>query len=135
MRLVSSLGTRGYFSMMSMAAAMVGNSSSGIIEAASFHLPVVNIGLRQAGRPRSANVIDVDCDAAAITAGLARAMSAEFRDSLKSLTNLYGDGNAASRIVRRLADTPIDEKLVIKKFCDVAFETPLVADPATGRCT
>lgn len=132
-RLVSSLGTRGYFSLMSLAAAMVGNSSSGIIEAASFRLPVVNIGLRQAGRPRSANVIDVDCTSAAISDGLKRALSAGFRDSLESLTNPYGDGQAAVRIARRLAETPIDENLVIKKFCDVAFDAPIMAETSAER--
>lgn len=121
-RLVSSLGTRGYFSMMAIAAAMVGNSSSGIIEAASFRLPVVNIGLRQAGRPRSENVIDVDCDAEAISGALGTAMTPEFRDGLQSLTNPYGDGRAAVRIVQRLAGVPVDPSLMIKKFHDLPFE-------------
>ncbi len=58
-RLIKNLGMRDYWSFMGLSAAMVGNSSSGIIEAASFKLPVVNLGTRQAGRVRSANVIDV----------------------------------------------------------------------------
>ena len=65
-RLVANAGTTLYFSLMSCAAAMVGNSSSGLIEAASFGLPVVNIGSRQSGRIRPANVIDVDYDRYAI---------------------------------------------------------------------
>jgi len=58
-RMADNLGTQGYFNLMSKAAAMVGNSSSGIIEAPSFQLPVVNIGTRQEGRVKAANVIDV----------------------------------------------------------------------------
>ena len=57
---VDNLGLRAYFSMMALASVMLGNSSSGIIEAASFALPVVNIGTRQSGRARGTNVIDVD---------------------------------------------------------------------------
>lgn len=120
-RLVASLGTRAYFSLMQQSAAMVGNSSSGIIEAASFGLPVVNIGLRQAGRPRSANVIDVDCDTREIRSGLERALSPEFRQSLTSLRNIYGDGQAAGRIVDVLKTVPLDDRLLLKEFCDVAL--------------
>ncbi|MCA9062945.1 MAG: UDP-N-acetylglucosamine 2-epimerase (hydrolyzing) [Planctomycetaceae bacterium] len=116
--LVQSLGTRGYFGMMKIAAAMVGNSSSGIIEAASFGLPVVNIGLRQEGRPRSANVIDVDCVTADIRAAIRQALSDEFRDSLQDLTNIYGNGTAARQIVDRLSAVAINDELLIKRFFD-----------------
>lgn len=118
-RMVSSLGTRAYFSLMNSAAAMLGNSSSGIIEAASFRLPVVNIGLRQTGRPRSANVIDTDCSADDIRQGLHRAMSASFRETLSGLINVYGDGRAAGRIVEVLNRVPLNEKLTIKRFHDL----------------
>lgn len=73
---------------------LVGNSSSGIIEAASFNLPVVNIGNRQKGRLRSGNVEDVGYEAGAITAAVKRALKTE-----SHYTNIYGDGKAASRIV------------------------------------
>ena len=71
--------------MMSVAEAMVGNSSSGIIEAASFRLPVVNIGVRQRGRVRGANVIDAACERQAIARALLTARSATFRDGLARL--------------------------------------------------
>ncbi len=118
--LVANLGTRAYFSLMARAAAMVGNSSSGITEAASFRLPVVNIGSRQGGRLRAANIIDVAPVADAIAAGIETAISAEFRQALKTLVNPYGDGRAAERIVRHLRETPLGRDLTMKKFRDIA---------------
>jgi len=117
--LVKSLGTRDYFSLMSDVAAMIGNSSSGIIEAASFHLPVVNIGNRQAGRVRGANVIDVPASQDAVTTAISRAQSPAFRDSLRGLTNPYGDGSATERIVTVLARTQLNDRLLTKRFCDL----------------
>lgn len=118
-RLVSNLGTLAYFSLMQHAAAMVGNSSSGIIEAASFHLPVVNLGLRQEGRPRSGNVIDCGDSASEIAEALDRVLSPDFREHCRTLKNIYGDGHAAARIVEVLRDTPLDERLLVKRFHDL----------------
>ncbi len=118
-RLVSNLGTLAYFSLMQCAAVMVGNSSSGIIEAASFRLPVVNIGLRQHGRPRSGNVIDCGDSAAAIRAALDQALSVEFRERCRDVQNLYGDGHAADRIVQVLKTIELNERLLIKSFHDL----------------
>ncbi len=118
-RLIDNLGTRGYFSLMSRAAAMVGNSSSGIIESASFGLPVVNVGLRQSGRPQSGNVIDVECETAQVVSGLQRALAPGFKAKLQKKVNVYGDGSAASRIVDRLGSIALDEHLIIKRFHDV----------------
>ncbi len=100
--LVANLGSQAYLSAMRYATLMVGNSSSGIIEAASFALPVVNVGDRQAGRIRPANVIDCPCDEKAVSAALAKARSPEFRRSLAGRTSPYGDGRAAQRIVEVL---------------------------------
>ena len=118
-RLVKNLGTRAYFSLMKIASAMVGNSSSGIIEAASFQLPVVNIGIRQQGRPQSGNVIDTECQADMIRNAVGRAISAGFRRQMQQVTNIYGDGNAAARIVEVLRNSPLDDQLLIKKFHDL----------------
>ncbi len=117
-RLVANLGTDAYFSLMGLAAAMVGNSSSGIVEAASFELPVVNIGLRQSGRSRSGNVIDVGHSRVEIQAGLERALSPTFRASLRGLPNLYGQGRAAGIIVQTLEETALDQRLRQKQFID-----------------
>jgi UDP-hydrolysing UDP-N-acetyl-D-glucosamine 2-epimerase len=116
--LVANLGTAAYFTLMAHAAAMVGNSSSGLVEAPSFRLPVVNIGTRQRGRLRAANVIDVGYGRAEIRAGIARALDPGFRAGLAGLTNPYGDGGAAPRIVQRLAEVPIDARLLVKRFHD-----------------
>jgi UDP-hydrolysing UDP-N-acetyl-D-glucosamine 2-epimerase len=114
-RLVDNLGTQGYFSLMAQAAVMVGNSSSGIIEAMSFELPVVNIGIRQAGRIRPENVLDVGCSREEIVAGLRKALAPETRERLKGQANPYGDGLAAGRIVARLKEVPLDSRLVRKR--------------------
>jgi UDP-N-acetylglucosamine 2-epimerase (non-hydrolysing)/GDP/UDP-N,N'-diacetylbacillosamine 2-epimerase (hydrolysing) len=116
---VENLGTQGYFSLMAHAAAMVGNSSSGIIEAASFELPVVNIGTRQRGRVHGINVLDVGYNHSEILDGIQRAISPTMRQSLQGLKNPYGDGKAAERIVSRLRDVPLDENLIIKRFYDL----------------
>lgn len=116
--LAENLGTQGYFSAMSLAAAMVGNSSSGIIEAASFHLPVVNIGTRQQGRVAGDNVIHTGDSQAEISKALEKATSSAFRKQIASLANPYGDGNAADKIVEKLESVPIDDTLLIKKFND-----------------
>ncbi len=110
------LGTQAYFSLLRHCAAMVGNSSSGIIEAASFKLPVVNIGNRQKGRLHAANVISVPATRSEILAGIRRALSAEFKTLLSGLENPYGDGQASERIVRTLKEVPLDDRLLQKRF-------------------
>ena len=96
--LVPNLGAHRYYSAMHHAALMVGNSSSGIVEAASFHLPVVNIGDRQLGRERSPNTLDIPSDSEALRTALTHALSPDFRNSLVDAPNVYGDGRAAPRI-------------------------------------
>ena len=117
--LVDNLGTQAYFSLMAVAAAMVGNSSSGIIEAPSLGLPAVNIGTRQAGRVRGANVIDVGYERAAILEGIRQAVRPEFRESLRQMQNPYGCGRASGKIVERLKTVPLDDNLILKRFYDL----------------
>lgn len=117
--LVDSLGTQAYFGLMKRAAAMVGNSSSGIIEAASFKLPVVNIGNRQRGRERPKNVIDVEGSKDEILSAIRQATSREFVAELSDLVNPYGDGHAARRIVDVLATVVLDKQLITKSFRDL----------------
>lgn len=118
-RLVKNLGTSRYFSMMKYAAAMVGNSSSGIIEAASFGLPVVNVGNRQRGRMHGKNVVDVPCDRTHIVKAIRQVTSPAFRHKIKRLKNLYGDGHASVEIVRVLRTVPLGHSLVTKRFNDL----------------
>jgi len=117
-RFIASLGARLYYSLMGHAVAMVGNSSSGIIEAASFRLPVVNVGSRQRGRFHDRNVADVDCERAAIIKAVRQVMRSSFRNGLSGLKNPYGDGRAAEKIVEVLKKTPLGRALIQKKFCD-----------------
>ena len=117
--MVDNLGTQAYFSLMSIAAAMIGNSSSGIIEAPSFKLPVVNIGIRQEGRVKANNVIDVDHDRASIYKGYKQAISPEFNNVINGLINPYGSGNASEIIVDTLKNIELDDKLLIKDFYDL----------------
>ena len=125
--LLVNMGTDAYFSLMGRAAAMVGNSSSGIIEAASFGLPVVNIGNRQGGRIRAANVIDVECESDAILDGIRLATSSDFRAGLAGLVNPYGDGQAAGKIVDVLRKVALDDRLIVKRFHDIAVAEPVMA--------
>jgi len=88
--------------------AMVGNSSSGIMEAASFALPTVNVGMRQQGRERARNVIDAPADTAAILAAIAQALDPNLRESLRGMTNPYGNGTAAKTITQVLTTVPLE---------------------------
>lgn len=117
-RLVESLGSRRYLSLMAHAAAMLGNSSSGLVEAPSFRLPAVNVGTRQGGRLRAKNVIDCGCDRAGILAAVRKAVSSRFRATLKGMNSPYGDGRAAPRVARILRETPL-RGLTDKRFADL----------------
>ena len=117
--LVPNLGIPRYYQVLAQASVMIGNSSSGIIEAGSFGLPVVNVGDRQRGRTRGAQVIDVPADPEAVRGALDRALAAEFRASLTAADNPYGDGHACERIAEVLATVPIDRRLLVKRFIDL----------------
>lgn len=93
-----SLGQRRYLSLMKEVGLMVGNSSSGILEAPSFRLPVVNIGTRQKGRIKAVNVIDADYDIDSISKAILKARSTSFKDSLNNLKNPFGNGMAGKKI-------------------------------------
>ncbi len=100
-----------YLSAMRQAAILVGNSSSGIIEAASFGTPVLNIGNRQNLRERNSNIIDVPTDPASIARGIAQALH---RGRLPA-TNVYGDGTAATRIVAALRQLDLADPSLMAK--------------------
>jgi UDP-hydrolysing UDP-N-acetyl-D-glucosamine 2-epimerase len=120
---VASLGSERYYSLLAQGDAMVGNSSSGLVEAPLFELPVTNIGSRQDGRERAANVIDVACETGAIKAGLARALDPAFRATLRGLRNPYGDGTASARIAKILREADLGPRLLRKEFA-AATVTP-----------
>ena len=106
-----------YLSLLNIADALVGNSSSGIIEASSFHLPVVNIGIRQEGRQRTDNVINVASNKEHIIEAINTALYDEvFKQKVNECVNPYGDGKAGVRIAEVLAEIEIDQKLLQKKI-------------------
>ena len=116
-----SLGQRRYVSLLRVAAMMIGNSSSGLVEAPAFNLPVVNIGIRQAGRMRARNVLDVDCTKAEITRGLEWARQ---YDRTSPCTNPYGDGNSNKRICNFILHNLTNrtrEEILRKHFTDRSF--------------
>jgi UDP-hydrolysing UDP-N-acetyl-D-glucosamine 2-epimerase len=114
-RLFTNLDAVTYLSLLCEVDVLVGNSSSGIMEAASFGLPVVDIGLRQQGRERAANVVDSPADALSIQNAIARALSEDFRRSLVGMRNPYGEGRAGEKITQVLSTLPSAEILLMKK--------------------
>ena len=116
-RTYPSLPQKQYLGLMATAAVMVGNSSSGIIEAPSFGLPFVNIGMRQEGRLRGDNVIDVPHDRDAIVEAVRKALHDKaFREKVSKRRNPWGDGKAAKRIVKLLSELEITEELLQKQI-------------------
>lgn len=103
-----------YWALLREAALLAGNSSSGIMETASLELPTLNVGIRQQGRTRAGNVIDVPAEELAIAAGLDEALAPGFRSTLQGLVNPYGDGHAAERIVETLTACPLGDRLRMK---------------------
>jgi GDP/UDP-N,N'-diacetylbacillosamine 2-epimerase (hydrolysing) len=109
-RVFKNLGSLKYLSVMNHVDLIIGNSSSGIIEAATFQKPVVNIGLRQKGRLRNGNVID--CELEDLANSIELALSVEFRLKCKKVNNIYGEGNTSEAIINKL----ISEPLSIRKY-------------------
>jgi UDP-N-acetylglucosamine 2-epimerase (non-hydrolysing)/GDP/UDP-N,N'-diacetylbacillosamine 2-epimerase (hydrolysing) len=101
-----------YWSLLSHADAMVGNSSSGIMEAAAFALPAVDVGMRQQGRERAANVIDAPAETGAIVVALTKTLDPAFRAGLKGMENPYGNGTASTTIARVLTTVKLDGLLI-----------------------
>src|ERR1700691_3903571 len=109
-----------YWSLLKQVDVLVGNSSSGIMESASFALPTVNVGLRQQGRERARNVLDADAHPGAILEAVKTARTPEFRRSLIGMVNPYGEGFASEMIVRVLTTIPLSQKLLMKRHSGMA---------------
>lgn len=114
-RIFTNLDPVNYWSLLRCVIMLVGNSSSGIMETASFALPTVNIGLRQQGRERARNVLDTPPDAGMILAAVSKAKSPDFRKSLAGLKNPYGDGFASEKIVQTLTTVALTQDLLMKR--------------------
>lgn len=119
--LFDNLGVRSYLSCLRHVDVLIGNSSSGLIEAPTFALPVVNIGSRQDGRTRAANVIDVRPTLAEISDGIRVARSDEFRTGLEGMVNpydTYGDGRASHRMLEAIKQYLSKGRRATKTFVD-----------------
>ena len=121
-----------YWALLRAAACIAGNSSSGIMEAASLALPVVNVGIRQQGRTRAANIIDAPADAAAIESAIGRALDPGCRGGLVGMSNPYGSGHAAEAIVDRLLSTELGTAL-LQKSCGSPRPQPTSSRAAPAR--
>lgn len=110
----SNLSRATYLGLLERASLMIGNSSSGLLEAPSFRLPVINLGRRQDARVRGKNVIDSSYSEGEIEIALQRALSKSFRESLVDTTNPYGDGQSGRRILRILSEQIAREGLTRK---------------------
>jgi len=113
--LFTNLATDRYWGLLSHADLFIGNSSSGIMETPSLALPSINVGLRQHGRQRARNIIDVDAGTAGIMAAIEKARDPKWRASLAGMSNPYGDGHASGRIADILATAPQAGTLLFKQ--------------------
>lgn len=110
-----SLGFKRYLAVMKQAACVMGNSSSGLIEAPSFKIPVINIGTRQKGRPKSCSVIDTIMEESSLNQAVNQAIDSGFTSLCKEALNPYGEGNASKKIVKVLSEMKLDT-LTPKQF-------------------
>jgi GDP/UDP-N,N'-diacetylbacillosamine 2-epimerase (hydrolysing) len=117
---VTSLGLQRYLSAMKFCAAVVGNSSSGIVEAPTFKIPTVNIGDRQKGRIQATSILNCSPDDGAIRQAIDQAISPAFQESLATVTNPYDRSGTCSTIVKLLEKTDI-LSIAKKTFFDVKF--------------
>lgn len=112
----ATLGTPAYWSLLTKADVLIGNSSSGIVEAPSLGVPVVNVGSRQDGRLRARNIIDVEIEHRAIAEAIARAMKPSFRRRARAARNPYGGPGASRRIARILATMDLSPDILRKRW-------------------
>lgn len=116
-QLFRNLPRKDYLGLMRRASLIVGNSSSGILEAPTFGLACINIGRRQNGRPQADNVLNVESyNKQSILEGIRKALSKEFQTRALSSVNPYGNGGSSEKIYQILKKTRIDSKLLNKEM-------------------
>ena len=119
---IGSLGMKRYLSALRWCKMVIGNSSSGIVEAPSFHIPTVNIGDRQKGRLQAESVINCEPDAASIEKSMRRAIGNEMMEIASRTLNPYGEGNTSEQIAAIIKETILEDKIQLKKsFFDIEF--------------
>lgn len=117
----TSMGQLRYLSTMKIATAVIGNSSSGIIEAPSFKVPTVNIGDRQKGRIQADSVIDCEPKKEEIDKAIKIALSDDFRNKLNKMDNPYGDGEVSDKVIKIIRDFFSRDISLKKTFHDINF--------------
>ena len=120
----SSLGIKRYLSLMRHAEFVLGNSSSGIIETPTFHIPAVNIGDRQRGRLQSGSIVNCPDDTASIVEAIKTALSEEHKILCQSVVSPYGDGHAAEQIAAKCFETVTKNQIDLKKIFYLLDTTP-----------
>jgi GDP/UDP-N,N'-diacetylbacillosamine 2-epimerase (hydrolysing) len=119
-----SLGRSLYLSLMAISDCVIGNSSSGIIEAPSLKVASIDIGLRQEGRVRASSVINCEAMESEIRVALKRIYSEEFQKEVKTTINPYGNGGSSQKIVKVLKSVSL-ENLMLKRFFDCLKDVKL----------
>ena len=114
--LFDNLTRKDYLSLLKNCRAIIGNSSSGLLEAPTYKIPALNIGKRQLNRVQGDNVLNCSNEEKQIQDGIERVISKEFRSQLINIQNPYGDGKSSERIIKILESYKIDSKLLIKKI-------------------
>ena len=114
LKTIDTLSINDYVNLLKRCVALVGNSSSGIHEAATFNIPVINIGTRQQGRLRPDNVIDVNYDTSEILAAFDQAL--DMKASKRQFSNPYGDGQSASKILKLLRTLDLGSHVIQKRI-------------------
>lgn len=118
-----SLGVIRYLSALKYARMVIGNSSSGLIEAPSFHIPTINIGDRQKGRIQAGSVINCEPVFEEICQAISIANSIEFQNKCKNIVNPYGDGDTCSKIFNIIEDELVKKDIQLKKsFYNLKFD-------------
>jgi GDP/UDP-N,N'-diacetylbacillosamine 2-epimerase (hydrolysing) len=116
-RIFQNIQHQDFLSLLKISAVLVGNSSSGIIEAPSFGIPVVNVGSRQKGRQKGENVIDTGYNSKEITRAISRCLNdSGFKRKVKTANNPYGEGNSSKKIVEILEKFDITPDLLQKRM-------------------
>jgi GDP/UDP-N,N'-diacetylbacillosamine 2-epimerase (hydrolysing) len=115
-KIFSNLPREVYTSIMENAQFLFGNSSSGILEAASLNLPVINIGRRQANRLSAINVVNVDYDETEVQSAIRKVQSPAFREIAREAINPYGDGMASARILTALQVANTSREFLVKSI-------------------
>lgn len=113
-----SLGSLNFLSALKHSSCLIGNSSSGIVEAPYLNVPTVNIGMRQEGRMKAISVIDCGESPDSIRRAIKRALSPQFRSRIKRDISLYGDGNTSAAILRKIRNVNLSG-LLVKRFYDI----------------